>query len=46
MRYIKSCGFVVFKRIDNANYYLLVESKKEEEFLQELIERQLQGKDV
>ena len=22
MRYIKSCGFVVFKRIDNANYYL------------------------
>lgn len=26
MRYIKSCGFVVFKRIDNANYYLLIQS--------------------
>ena len=24
MRYIKSCGFVVFKRIDNSNYYLLL----------------------
>lgn len=42
--FYKSVRFKQF--IKNANYYLLVESKKEEEFLQELIERQLQGKDV
>lgn len=38
---------VRFKQfIKNASYFLLIESKKEEEFLREIIERQLQGKDV
>lgn len=26
MRYVKSCGFVVYKQIENANYYLLIKS--------------------
>ena len=38
---------VKFKQfIKSANYFLLVESRKEEDFLRELIEKQLQGKDV
>ena len=27
MRYIKSCGFVAYKRIENANYYLIIKSQ-------------------
>ena len=26
MRYIKSCGFVVYKRIENINHYLIIQS--------------------
>ena len=26
MKYVKSCGFVVFKQIDNKNHYLLIKS--------------------
>ena len=26
MKYIKSCGFIVYKRINNQNYYLLIKS--------------------
>ena len=26
MNYEKSCGFVVYKKIDNINYYLLIKS--------------------
>ena len=38
---------VRFKQfIKKANYYLTMESKKEEEFLLELIEKELQGKDI
>ncbi len=32
--------------IKKANYYLMVETKKEEEFLLELLEKELQGKDI
>ena len=30
MRYIKSCGFVAYKRIENANYYLIIKSQNGE----------------
>lgn len=26
MRYIKSCGFIAYKQIENCNYYLIIES--------------------
>lgn len=26
MRYVKSCGFVAYKQIENANYYLIIKS--------------------
>lgn len=32
--------------VKKANYYLLVETKKEEQFLLELLEKELQGKDI
>lgn len=32
--------------IKKANYYLMIETKKEEEFLLELLEKELQGKDI
>lgn len=32
--------------IKKANYYLMIETKKEEEFLLEILEKELQGKDV
>lgn len=47
---LKSKSFyknVRFKQfIKKANYFLLVENRKEERFLQELIEKELQGKDL
>ena len=27
MRYIKSCGFVAYKQIDNENYYLIIKDR-------------------
>ena len=47
---LKSKSFyknVRFKQfIKKANYFLLIENRKEEKFLQELIEKELQGKDL
>ena len=38
---------VRFKQfIKKANYYLMIENKKEEEFLLEILEKELQGKDI
>ena len=42
--FYKSLSFKRF--IKNANYFLLIESRKEEKFLQELLEKELQGKDI
>ncbi|MBR2340801.1 MAG: NUDIX domain-containing protein [Clostridia bacterium] len=30
MKYVKSCGFVVFKQTENENYYLIIKSSNED----------------